>query len=64
MTEKEKAVLKMIDEVAEGTFGINPYQVKKLKEKFMKAPFPLEEIRAKVEEICKDISDKALDKMF
>lgn len=64
MTDKEKEIIKMIDEVTSSTFGINPYQVKKLKEKFMRAPFPIEEIRKKVEEICKDISEKAIDNIF
>lgn len=64
MTDKEKEIIKMIDEVTSETFGINPYQVKRLKEKFMKAPFPVENIRAKVEEICKDISEKAIDKIL
>ena len=45
MTKKEKEVLDMIDEVCSQTFGINQVHIKKLKEKYMKAPFPIEEIK-------------------
>lgn len=64
MTDREKEIIQMIDEVTSSTFGIKPFQVKRLKEKFMKAPFPIEEIRKKVEELCKEISEKEIDNIF
>ena len=64
MTEREKEIIDMIDEVTSSAFGIKPFQVKRLKEKFMKAPFPIEEIRKKVEELCKEISEKEIENIF
>ena len=64
MTDREKEIIQMIDEVTSSTFGIKPFQVKRLKEKFMKAPFSIEEIRKKVEELCKEISEQEIDNIF
>ncbi len=64
MTKKEKEILDMIDEVASRTFGINPVHIKKLKERYMKAPFTIEEIKEKVEEHCKEITERALERML
>lgn len=64
MTKKEKEVLDMIDEVCSRTFGINQVHIKKLKEKYMKAPFPIEEIKKVVEKHCKDIQDRAIDRIM
>lgn len=64
MTDREKEIIEMIDEVASGTFGIKPFQIKRLKEKFMKAPFPIEDIRKKVEELCKEISEQEIENIF
>ena len=64
MTKKEKEVLDMIDEVCSCTFGINQVHIKKLKEKYMKAPFPVEEIKEIVEKHCKDIQDRAIERIM
>ena len=64
MTKKEKEVLDMIDEVCSQTFGINQVHIKKLKEKYMKAPFSIEEIKEIVEKHCKDIQDRAIERIM
>ena len=64
MTKKEKEVLDMIDEVCSSTFGINQVHIKKLKERFMKAPFPIEDIKKQVEKHCKEIQERALDRIM
>ena len=64
MTKKEKEVLDMIDEICSRTFGINQVHIKKLKEKYMKAPFPIEEIKEIVEKHCKDIQDRAIERIM
>ena len=64
MTDKEKEIIKMIDEVASTTFGINAVHIKSLKERYMKAPFSIDEIRKKVEEHCKEIEARALERIF
>lgn len=64
MTKKEKEVLDMIDEVCSHTFGINQVHIKKLKEKYMKAPFSVEEIKEIVEKHCKDIQDRAIERIM
>ena len=64
MTKKEKEVIDMIDEVCSSTFGINPVHIKKLKERYMKAPFPIEDIKKQVEKHCKEIQERALDRIM
>ena len=64
MTKKEREVLDMIDEVCSSTFGINSVHIKKLKERYMKAPFPVEEIKKMVEKHCKDIQERAIERIM
>lgn len=64
MTKKEKEIVEMIDEVCSSTFGINSVHIRKLKERYMKAPFPIEEIKEMVEKHCKEIQERALERIM